>query len=353
MAVKRKLKKKNIIIIIAVLVLLIGAVIGISLVLKSSGKVSTLPEIIKTKETTTTTTTTTTKVLKIFDENSKSRNIAVMINNIKNVWGYQSGVQDAYIVYEIIAEGGITRLMAVFKDQDNERIGTVRSARIYYLDYALENDAIYVHIGGSKEALKDIKTLSIPDLQSEVTFRDRSIGLAYEHTAFASMSKIQEKIKKRGIRNTKKKDELLQYSIDEINLNEMPGAIPANEVFIRFSGSKSTSFKYDAEKKVYKRYQNDIEHIDYVTKEQYTVKNIITYQVQNKSYDSYGRQELANIGKGTGYYITNGYAVPITWEKSARDEQTVYKYQDGKEITVNDGNTHIEIQPKNKKFEIK
>ena len=214
MAVKRKLKKKNIIIIIAVLVLLIGAVIGISLVLKSSGKVSTLPKIIKTKETTTTTTTTTAKVLKIFDENSKSRNIAVMINNIKNVWGYQSGVQDAYIVYEIIAEGGITRLMAVFKDQDNERIGTVRSARIYYLDYALENDAIYVHIGGSKEALKDIKTLSIPDLQSEVTFRDRSIGLAYEHTAFASMSKIKEKIKKRGIRNTKKKDELLQYSID-------------------------------------------------------------------------------------------------------------------------------------------
>ena len=68
MAVKRKLKKKNIIIIIAVLVLLIGAVIGISLVLKSSGKVSTLPEIIKTKETTTTTTTTTTKVLKIFGD---------------------------------------------------------------------------------------------------------------------------------------------------------------------------------------------------------------------------------------------------------------------------------------------
>lgn len=291
--------------------------------------------------------------LEIIDEESNSRNIAVMINNIKAVWGYQSGIQDAYLVYEIVAEGGITRLMAVFKDQTTERIGSVRSSRIYYLDYALENDAIYVHIGGSKEAKNDIKTLGMVTLQSEVTFRDKSLDLSYEHTAFATMEKINERIEKRGIRNTTEKDTLLEYSIEDVDLSTKEGAILANEVYILFSGAKSTTFKYDEENKVYKRYQNDTEHIDYVTQEQYTVKNIITYQVRNSSYDSYGRQSLDNIGNGTGYYISNGYAVPIKWEKTSRSGQTKYTYLDGEEIVVNDGNTHIEIQPKNKKLEIK
>ena len=347
-----KLKEKSAILLVVAILFLATTCISLIFIEDKGEELQDLKTLFPQKKTTTTTTTTK-KVLQIIDEESKSRNIAVMINNIKNVWGYQSGIQDAHIVYEIIAEGGITRLMAIFKDQDTERIGTVRSARIYYLDYALENDAIYVHIGGSKEAKRDIKTLGIPDLESEVTFRDRSLGLAYEHTAFATMEKIKDRIEKRKIRNTTERDNLLNYSVDEIDVSTIEGAIPANEVYINFSGSKSTTFKYDEETKVYKRFQNKVEHIDYVTKEQYTVKNIITYQVKNSSYDSYGRQALDNIGSGEGYYITNGYAVPITWEKTSRAGQTVYKYKDGKEIIVNDGNTHIEIQPKNKKLEIK
>ena len=84
--------------------------------------------------------------LKIVDEDSKTRPIAVMINNNHQAWPH-AGLADAYITYEIIAEGGITRMMAVFKDKDTAKIGSVRSARPYYLDYALENDAIYVHYG--------------------------------------------------------------------------------------------------------------------------------------------------------------------------------------------------------------
>ena len=157
---------------------------------------------------------------------------------------------------------------------------------------------------------------------------------------------------KRGTRNTTTQKNLLNYSIDEIDLSKLDGAVSANNIDITFSASKRTSFIYDSINKVYKRYQNDLEHIDYVTKKQYTTKNIITYQVRNSSYDSYGRQELDNIGSGNGYYISNGYAVPITWEKKNRSSQTIYKYLDGKEITVNDGNTHILIQPKNKKLNI-
>lgn len=288
----------------------------------------------------------------IIDVDSNSRNIAVMVNNIKTVWGYQSGLQDAYIVYEIIAEGGITRFMALFKDANTERIGTVRSARIYYLDYALENDAMYVHIGGSKEAKSDIKTLKMSDFNSEVTFRDKTLGLRYEHTAFTSISKIMEVAKKRNVRTTTKQPNLLDYSIDEVDLSKMEGAIKADNVLISYSGSKNTSYEYDPDNKVYKRSQNDIPHVDYVTKKQYTAKNIITYKVKNSSYDSYGRQALDNIGKGEGYYITDGYAVPITWEKKTRESQTIYRFMNGEKITVNDGNTFIQIQPKNRKLTI-
>ena len=96
-------------------------------------------------------TTTTKKIekIKIVDPDSNSRPIAIMINNNKAVWGYQAGIQDAYIVYEMIVEGGITRMMAIFKDKDTARVGSVRSARHYYLDYALENDDIFVHFGWS------------------------------------------------------------------------------------------------------------------------------------------------------------------------------------------------------------
>ena len=101
------------------------------------------------------------KEITVIDVDSKSRSIAVMINNHPSARPYQSGLQDAYLVYELIVEGGLTRYLAVFKDQTTERIGSVRSARHYFLDYALENDAIYVHYGWSPQAKSDISKLKV------------------------------------------------------------------------------------------------------------------------------------------------------------------------------------------------
>ena len=89
------------------------------------------------------------------------------------------------------------------------------------------------------------------------------------------------------------------------------------------------------------------------TKKQYTVKNIITYQVPTKNIDSYGRKAISNIGGGSGYYITNGYAIPITWEKNSRSSKTIYRYVNGEELVVNDGNTFIQIQPSSEQLLIK
>ena len=91
------------------------------------------------------------------------RPIAVMIDNHSGAWP-QANLNKAYMVYEIIVEGGETRLMALFKGQDLDKIGPIRSSRHYFLDYVLENDAIYVHHGWSPQAQSDISTLGVNNI---------------------------------------------------------------------------------------------------------------------------------------------------------------------------------------------
>ena len=335
--------------IIVVIVALIGTALYFLVFKENKNELSSNEE-----KTTTTTTTTTTKALKIVNPNTKSRPFAVMINNHNDARPLQSGLQDAYIMYEMIVEGGITRYLALFLDQNTERIGSIRSARHYYLDYALENDAIYVHHGKSPQAQADWQTLKVDRIEvNESTTGWRAKGLktasgksvAYEHTLFTSIEKLNKGV---GSKRTERKNNLLlNYSIDDLDLNNIEGAKEANNVSIKYSSYATSSYEYDAENKVYKRFVNNKAHNDYVTGKQYTFKNIITYQVKNStiSGDEKGRQTLQNVGSGEGYYISNGVAVPITWSKSSRDAQTVYKYKNGEKLVVNDGNTFIQIQP--------
>ena len=296
------------------------------------------------------------KKLQILDLESDSRPIAVMINNHKTAQPLQTGLNDAYLVYEIVVEGGITRMLAVFKDADTEIIGTVRSSRHYFLDYAQENDAVYVHYGWSPQAEEDIYNLGINNINGMVDgapfWRDTSLDVPTEHTVYTSIEDLEQSIENKRYRITSDEDTLLKYSIDEIDLSIMDGATKADEIEIEYSDYQTNTFVYDEVNKVYKKYSNGEERKDYVTGETFTAKNIITYQVSNYSMDSYGRQEIENIGRGEGYLISNGYAVPITWEKDAPSRQTVYKFLNGEEITVNDGNTYIQIQPENKNIEI-
>jgi hypothetical protein len=288
--------------------------------------------------------------LKIVDENSTSRPFAVMINNHPSARPLQSGLQDAYIIYEIIVEGGMTRYMALFLDQNTERIGSIRSSRHYYLDYVLENDAIYVHHGQSPQAQSDFGRLGIDRVVADngkTGWRDNSLGVAYEHRLFTNIEKIKKGLGNK--RTTRNNDLLLKYSIEPLDLSSIENSQPANEVTIKYSNSITSSYKYDEKEKVYKRYVNGKEHIEYVTKKQLTFKNIITYQVGNYTLDDpehKGRQGLNNIGSGSGYYISEGIAIPIKWSKSSRSSQTKYMLENGEELIVNDGNTFIQIQPK-------
>ena len=342
----KKIKKEYLLIII---VLSVVALLGTLIYLTTSKKNK------NNKENDNSTTTTTVKKLNIVNEESKSRPYAIMINNVEGARKLQSGLQDAYMVYELMVEGGITRYLALFLDQTTERIGSIRSARHYYLDYALENDAIYVHHGYSPQAREDWSKLGVDRIEvneSTTGWRDKSASKTYEFTLFTNIEKLGKGIQSK--RTERNKDLLLNYSVDNIDISQMEGAIPANKVDIKYSSNTTTNYEYDTDNNIYLRSVNNKSQNDYVTGKQLTVKNIIVYKVKysNIQGDNKGRQTIDNVGNGTGYYISNGYAVPITWKKDSRSSATIYKYNNGKEIQVNDGNTFIQIMPDNQTLAI-
>lgn len=292
------------------------------------------------------------KTVQIFQ--GDDRPIAVMIDNHDGARP-QVAINDAYICYEIIVEGGYTRLMPIFKGQDLEKIGPVRSARHYFLDYALEHDAIYVHFGHSPQASSDIKKLDVEDIEgmycSSSQFT-RTSGKYAPHNVIVSTDSILDIAEDKDYKLTSKKDSVLNYTVDEV---ELVDGVSAEKVYIPFSYSQDVTFKYDEDKKVYIKYANDKKQVDWVSKEDVTFKNLIITFAKNYSLNDgsgKGRQGLENIGTKEGYYITNGKAIEITCYKKSRDAQTVYKDLDGNEIEVNDGNTYVGICPLNAKVKI-
>lgn len=279
--------------------------------------------------------------------NGTDRPIAVMIDNHKSALP-QAGLNDAYIVYEMIVEGGETRLMALFKGKTLDKIGPIRSARHYYLDYALENDAIYVHYGWSPQAQSDISKLGVNNVNGLVQslsdfwrVKDKSAP----HNAVTSTSNILKIAENKGYSTTSDKKSVLNYVTEDVNLDSEQ---VANKFSIKYSDYNTVSYTYNSETKRYLRYTRNIKQVDWDTKEDVEAKNIIITFVKNTTLndgENKGRQTLDNIGTRDGYYITNGKAIKIKCEKKARAEQTVYKDLQGNEIQVNDGNTFIQICP--------
>lgn len=287
--------------------------------------------------------------------NGNDRPIAVMIDNHNLAWP-QAGLNEAYIVYEAIAEGGETRLMALFKGKELEKIGPIRSARHYFLDYAMENDAIYVHFGWSPQAQTDIKKYSINNINGLVedgTTFWRVKDKYAPHNAVSSTEKILTSAKNKNYRTTSQKESVLNYVTDEVNLNT--NSQVATTITIPHSTLQIVKYEYDEETKTYKRYARKKEQLDWDTNEQIRTKNIIIQLCDNytlEDSENKGRQGLENIGTCDGYYITNGKAIKIKCVKEDREEQTVYKDLNGNEIEVNDGNTFINICPTDAKVVI-
>ena len=347
---KKKKKRKKIITFITLFII----IIIILIYLASTNKIE-----IKIPFTDINTTKTEKKKITIYDEDSNKRPIAVMIDN--NV-GYSSqvGLQDAFVTYEAIVEGGLTRMMAIFKDTNTSLIGPVRSSRHYFLDYALEYDSLYAHYGWSTFAENDIKSLRVNNINGlyvdSAYWRYRKI--AAPHNVFTNIETLYKSAENLGYQTITDEWEALPITSDNVDLTKIKnktctdtdcdtGLVQANKVTIPYSNSQTRSYAYDSERKVYLRYMNHNAHIDRDSKEQYHYKNIIIIKVKNKTLDSYGRQDLDTTGTKEAYYITNGYAIPITAKKDSRSGKTIYNYMDGSEVKLNDGNTFIQIEPVN------
>lgn len=270
--------------------------------------------------------------------------VCVMYSNIKDAIP-QSSISYADIVFESLVEGGITRLCALFENKDNlVKIGPVRSCRLYYLFLAKEYEATYVHFGYSDLAEEYLKMDKMHSLDGMVYCGFyRSTDRVAPHNAYTSWQGIMDSVAAKGYPTTYPDGyrSPLQFNTDdnnEIDLSKDPIAQKCNKFVPGYPYNKPW-FEYNAEDGLYYRYQFGDAHIDKETGEQLAFKNILVKYVTGDYVD--GTPDYVNSDAGMALYITDGYAVPVTWWKLEEFGQTYYYGADGKEITVNQGKTFI------------
>lgn len=291
---------------------------------------------------------------KIF--NGNDRPIAFMIDNNTNAQP-QASLNSTYMVYEIIVEGGESRLMALFKGTVADQVGPIRSARHYFIDYAMENDALYAHLGMSPQAQVTFQEFGIQHINGQVydTGKARTDSSLYwrashkkaPHNAYTNTESILKIAQGFGWKTTSDKESVLNYVTDEVELNS-EDAFSVESVKIPYTKSHVVEYKYNSETGRYTRWSKGKKMSDEVTGEDVTTKNIIITFAENYTLDdgeNKGRQDVITVGSLDGYYITNGKAIKIKCNKASRFEQTEYVDLNGNEIKVNDGNTWVNVCP--------
>ena len=276
------------------------------------------------------------------------RPVAVMIDNEGTRSLPQGGLDKAQIIYEVIVEGGETRLMPVFWGTDPEMIGPVRSSRDYFLDYSMEHDAIYVHFGWSPKAQADIPKLKINNINGLYVGSDVIWDLTKDRNnwqdSYTSMKKLLAYAEKLKYSTTT--DAKFPFRYNEMDVIAANGE-PAEKISMRYSSAYTSGYEYDSSTGLYKRIRKGKPQMERVSGKQLEAKNIIIQFTPNYSIkgDKQGRQEMNTIGSGKGYFITGGKAVGIKWSKESRRAQTKYTDENGNAITLNRGQTWIQIMP--------
>ena len=277
------------------------------------------------------------------------RPIAIMVNNIK-ISLPQRGISNADLCYEVLAEGGITRIMAVFADINKiPDTGSVRSARDYYIDLAVSHNSVFVHFGGSPTALKTIKEKNIDSLNGLYLYptgfyRDQNrVGkIPIEHTVFTDGQMLLKAAEKRKINLSGKTQNAFNFGDVDVVLSQ---GSAATNITVPFSSSTKATFTYDSESGMYLKGQFGAAQIDESTGKQLSVKNVFVLQTSIKvltNSDNGARLDV-NLKEGFGYYACNGKIVPIKWKKGAMKDMLKYYTLDGKELTVSAGKSWVNI----------
>jgi hypothetical protein len=297
----------------------------------------------------------------------------------------QSGLGSADIVYEAVAEGGITRFMGVFycgAQTDTMQVGPVRSARIYFVNLAAEfNTPIYMHVGGGncsrdeasgqctsnkkafalEELVKmgwrkpkgndfdTIGDIGVPVMKRNETRLGREV--ATEHTYMGYLNFAWKEATKRGFTNLMAdgKTWLSGYKSWKFGDVDTSKSAPATTISYEFWKNNPdfvVNWKYDSVSKTYQRSQGATAHIDFDTKKQIAVTNVIVqFAKEEGPLDDHKHMFYDVISSGTGKYFHDGVVDEIKWKKTKQAERTVYTDLTGKEITFTPGQFWVSILP--------
>lgn len=282
---------------------------------------------------------------------SGRRPYAVMFNNIR-IATPQSGISAADIIFEVPVEGGITRLMGIFQDfKGSLTLGSIRSARPYFVELAMSFDAVYIHAGGSDDAYQSFADTGITRIDgtngSGETFfqdEDRMHNMGYEHSLMLNVSALDGYMEKYGLRTTHNPN----FSVGLTFSEDSPSSgVACTSVDAVFNGAKTTSFSYNGATGLYGVSQYGGPMIDSLSGKQVTVRNVILLSVRITpiSGDSAGRLRATLTGNGSGWLISNGMAQRITWTRSTSTSQFVFTDSDGVELLLSPGVTYIGLLP--------
>lgn len=264
--------------------------------------------------------------------------IAVMIENSPDARP-QAGLKDAGVVFEAVAEGGITRFLTLFQDTEPDYIGPVRSARPYYVEWEMGFDAPYAHVGGSADGLARIKALGVKDLDQSFNAGafERIKTRFAPHNVYTSIAKLRDLAKSKGWTSsdftgfTRKK--------------EAPQAAPTyKSIDVAMSGFLyNPHWDYDQTTNSYLRSQAGKPHMDDKSAQQISSK-VVVIMVMNKGLAADGSHTLYSTnGSGKVYVFQDGGVVEGTWSKTEAKSQISFTDAAGKPIALNPGQTWVTV----------
>lgn len=293
---------------------------------------------------------------------SNRRPLAIMIDNHALARPSQYGLQKANLIWEAIAEGGITRFLAIFHGNEVGQIGPVRSSRVYYIDWALEFPGYYSHIGGAAtfgspaNIFVYIKQKGVLDLdQFKLGSSTYWAGGAVYLTGNTILSYIKytstEKLWQAGENLYPGTNELpdfkaWQFKNDE-PLDERPEEQEVAFIFW-YPAHYGVAWRYDRARNTYLRWQGGSPHIDQATGEQLWAKNVVLfYTLQRSAGDGTAHLLYDTVGSGDALVYLDGKEIAATWQRNSLSDRTVfYKRGTQEEIAFNRGSTWIEVLPK-------
>ncbi|MBC8080489.1 MAG: DUF3048 domain-containing protein [Gorillibacterium sp.] len=252
----------------------------------------------------------------------------------------QSGLDQADIVYEVLAEGEITRFLSVFQSEAPGKIGPVRSIRPYFVELGVGFDAMLVHAGWSQDGMNMMVKLHAAHLDEVYGDGDsywRSTDRKPPHNLYTSIVLATKGAERRKFR-MEWNDPFMHFAKDGQSVQGQP----ATKVDIPYIMGYKVAYEYDALTGVYKRIMAGIPHLDKETKKQLTATNVLVIEAKHRILDNAGRRSVDVNGPGTGFIFQQGKMQEITWN---RTDGIIRAYIGKTEVPMLPGKTWVQIVP--------